>query len=135
MTATGRDNWVTRRAAAERALRNAAPNLWKQFRSSVHDACDSFNTEYAGGQTWADCDIENGHRISVGVSLPDKTPTSIVIVFKSQQRTIEVSGDGGKSVFSITVQKEGDVVISDIANNIQYGDVEQLSQAVLEPIL
>ena len=124
-------NWVARRAEAERSLAKFAPDAWNRVRSEIQDACDTFGLEYRGSAITVDCKPENGNRILLVIHHGQQR-TDLVIAFKKDSATIEVSYPSGHATFPLRWDSDRSEVNVESANGERIDD---LSRGILEPLL
>jgi hypothetical protein len=95
-------NWVERRAARERNLKNAF-DLWKKVQAAVGDACESLKEHYPDVAT-IQRTKQNGDLLTITITRPpksemqaDETPRATVVTtaFQSDERSITVTVDHG----------------------------------------
>ena len=95
-------NWVERRAARERNLKNAF-DLWKKAQAAVGEACESLKEHYADAATIQRIK-QNHDLLTITITRPpssemqvEETPrtTLVAIAFQADERSITVTVDQG----------------------------------------
>jgi hypothetical protein len=135
MTLTHKNNWVTRRAARERSLRAAAPDLWNNVRAAIQAACKSFRDEYGSTPKRVECGFDDSHRLRVTIftqkdSIRDDAREDVVIALGADGKGIDVIG-GHKTILSLRWY-DGAARVVDV--NGQRYNPDELSQLILEPL-
>jgi hypothetical protein len=132
-------NWVQRRAIKERVLDTGAIEVWNEVRSSLEDACESYNKHYCPNPNRQEVKYrpENGNRLLItrtvqGDHLTNfrEVVTQVIVEFDSAIPAIRFTRDERPRELRISSNdssayvKEGESQISP----------DEVSRRILEPI-
>ena len=135
-------NWVERRLVRENALNTGGPEIWNKLRSSMQDACETYNNHCSHAPNrQVKYELENCKRFRVKKTIRTIHSSSshrddcffVIASFESAPPHIDVTGEGPVQSSAIPICSNEETVF--FGSLEKPTDVEEISRRILEPLL